>query len=158
MIWIKRFLVLALLALIVLQFVRPDRNNGGYETLKPFLAETNPPEQVAAILKTACYDCHSNQTLYPWYAEVAPISFWLNDHIKEGKQHLNFSSWERYSTKQKNKKLKELVEEVEHDEMPLQSYTFIHQDADLRPTETTALLDWAKAARLKYSLKADRPL
>lgn len=157
MIWIKRFLILALIALIAIQFVRSERNNGGYESLEPFLAETKPSEPVAAILKTACYDCHSNQTHYPWYAEVAPVSFWLHDHIEEGKHHLNFSAWERYSAKQKDKKLDELIEEVSDGEMPLESYTLIHRDAVLTSTETTALLDWAKAARLNYSLKADRP-
>lgn len=157
MIWIKRFLVLALIALIAIQFVRPERNSGSYESLKTFLAETKPSKQVAAILKSACYDCHSNQTQYPWYAEVAPVSFWLNDHIEEGKHHLNFSAWKGYSTKRKNKKLKEVGEEVEDGEMPLEADTFIHKEADLTPAETIALLDWAKVTRLKYLLKADRP-
>lgn len=157
MIWIKRFLALALITLVAIQFVRPERNTGGSESLKPFLAETKPSKQVEAILKTACYDCHSNQTHYPWYAEVAPVSFWLNDHIEEGRGHLNFASWDRYSTKRKDHKLEEVVEMVENGEMPLESYTFIHKEADLTPAETTALLDWAKAARLSYSLKADRP-
>ena len=158
MIWIKRFFILALITLVAIQFFRPDRNNGGYESLEPFLSETKPTEQVAAILKTSCYDCHSNKTQYPWYAEVAPVSFWLNDHIKEGKEHLNFSTWEGYSAKRKDHKLEEVVEMVADGEMPLESYIFIHEDANLTPTETTALMDWAKVARLNYSLKADRPL
>ena len=157
MVWFKRFLILALIALVIIQFFRPERNNAGYESLEPFLAETGPSEQVQGILKSACYDCHSNQTDYPWYAEVAPISFWLADHIEEGRHHLNFSAWKGYSAKKKDHKLEELEEEVEHGEMPLESYTFIHGDADLSPEQAQALTDWAKTARLNYSLKASQP-
>ena len=74
MIWIKRFLMLALVALVVIQFIPVDKNEEGYESLAPFLQETKPTEEVAAILKTACYDCHSNQTTYPWYSNLAPVS------------------------------------------------------------------------------------
>ncbi|HEA28918.1 MAG TPA: cytochrome C [Leeuwenhoekiella sp.] len=157
MIWVKRFLILLLIALIGIQFIRPERNEDSYESLEPFLAETKPSEQVAAILKTACYDCHSNQTQYPWYAEVAPVSFWLSDHIQEGKHHLNFSAWQGYSAKRKDDKLDELIEEVTDGEMPLESYTLIHQDAHLTRAQTDAMITWAKTARIIYSLKADLP-
>ncbi|WP_273005712.1 heme-binding domain-containing protein, partial [Leeuwenhoekiella blandensis] len=68
-----------------------------------------------------CYDCHSNQTTYPWYSNLAPASFYLEDHIKDGKRHLNFSEWEQYSAKRKDHKLDELIEEVEREGMPLES-------------------------------------
>ncbi|MAW94733.1 MULTISPECIES: heme-binding domain-containing protein [unclassified Leeuwenhoekiella] len=151
MIWIKRILMLALVALIVIQFITVEKNEGGYESLQPFVQETKPSEEVAGILKTSCYDCHSNQTQYPWYSNLAPASFFLADHVEEGKEHLNFANWESYSAKRKDHKLDELIEEVEHGEMPLESYTLIHGDAKLSAAQTEALINWAKAARLNYS-------
>lgn len=151
MIWIKRFLILALVALVVIQFIPVEKNEGGYESLQPFLNETKPSEEVAGILKASCYDCHSNQTQYPWYSNLAPASFFLADHIEEGKGHLNFSEWESYSVKRKDHKLDELIEEVEHGGMPLESYTLIHGDAKLSAEQTETLINWAKAARLNYS-------
>ena len=156
MIWLKRFLIVALIALVVIQFFRPEQNNGGYESLKPFLAETGPDLKVQAILKTSCYDCHSNQTDYPWYAYVAPTSFYLRSHITSGKHHLNFSAWNAYAAKQKDHKLKELQEQVKKGDMPLTSYTLIHRDAALSAEQAQAVIDWAQTARLKYSVKASR--
>lgn len=145
---IKTILVLALLVLIVMQFFRPERNDGGYETVIAFEEETKPTPQVASILKTQCYDCHSDQTQYPWYAEVSPISWWLRDHIDHGKSHFDVSSWEEYSVKKKDHKLEELIEMVEDGEMPLDSYTWIH--GDLAPEDKKALLQWAGLVRLQY--------
>ena len=148
--WVKRFFILALVVLVAIQFVRPEKNNKGYTTLDAFVAETKPTEAVTHILKTSCYDCHSDQTVYPWYAEIAPISFWLDEHIDHGKGHLNFSEWSTYSTKRKDHKLDELIEMVESKEMPLDSYTWVHKDAILDETQMTALLNWAQLARLNY--------
>ncbi|MEH6406301.1 MAG: heme-binding domain-containing protein [Leeuwenhoekiella sp.] len=151
MIWLKRFLILALIALVGIQFIRPEKNNEGYESLKPYITETKPTKAVQQTLQTACYDCHSNQTEYPWYAQVAPVSFFLASHIKDGKRHLNFSDWDKYDAKRKDKKLSDIIEQVEAGEMPLSSYTLIHKDAVLSTQETEALLTWAKVARLNYS-------
>ena len=151
MVWVKRILMLALVALIVIQFIPVEKNEGGYASLDNFLRETRPSEEVAGILKSSCYDCHSNQTQYPWYSNLAPASFFLADHIEEGKEHLNFANWESYSAKRKDHKLDELIEEVEQGEMPLESYTLIHADAELSAEQTEALINWAKAARLIYS-------
>ncbi len=151
MIWIKRFLKLALLVLIVIQFFPVEKNEGGYESLEPFIAETRPSQQVAGILKTSCYDCHSNQTQYPWYANLAPVSFFLADHVEEGKEHLNFADWGNYTAKRKDHKLEEVLEEIEKNEMPLDSYTLIHQDAKLSAAQAEAIINWVKAARLSYS-------
>ncbi len=142
------FLVLALIALVALQFIRPEKNNEGYTSVASFENETKPSAKVAAILKERCYDCHSNQTRYPWYAEVAPFSLWLDDHIKEGKEHFNASAWDNYSVKKKGHKLEELVEMIEKDEMPLRSYAFIN--GNLSENDKTLLLQWAGLARLKY--------
>mgnify|MGYP002634765869 CR=1 FL=1 len=146
--YLKYFLILALLALVVIQFIRPEKNNEGYETVQVFENETKPTEEVAGILKNNCYDCHSNQTQYPWYAEVAPASYWLASHIKEAKSHFNVSAWDTYSVKQKDHKLEEFIEEVEGGEMPLDSYTWIH--GGLSENDSQLLIQWATINRLQY--------
>lgn len=146
--YFKYFLILALLVLVVLQFVRPEKNNSGYETVALFEKEAVPSNKVAAILKTNCYDCHSDQTQYPWYAELAPVSYWMDDHINHGKGHFNVSEWSSYSAKKKDHKLEELIEFVEEGEMPLDSYTWLH--GDLSEEDTKLILDWARMARLNY--------
>lgn len=138
----------ALVALVIIQFIRPEKNEGGYESVSFFENETKPSEQVAVILKNNCYDCHSNQTQYPWYAEIAPFSFWLDDHVKHGKGDLNFSEWESFSAKKKDHKLEEIFEEVEEGEMPLDSYTWIH--GNLSKDDQKLLLQWAQLARMQY--------
>ncbi len=134
--------------MVGIQFIRPIKNNEGYQSVALFEAETKPSEKVVVILKENCYDCHSNQTNYPWYAKVAPVSLWLEDHIKDGKRHFNASDWESYSVKKKEHKLEEFVEMVEEDEMPLQSYTIIH--GDLSEEDKKVLLQWVGLARLQY--------
>ncbi len=145
---IKIVLVLALIALVAIQFIRPEKNNEGYKSVALFETETKPSPKVASILKENCYDCHSNQTQYLWYSEIAPASLWLADHIEEGKEHFNMSAWENYTVKKKEHKLEELIEMVEDDEMPLQSYTIIH--GNLSDDDKKLLLQWAGLARLQY--------
>ncbi|PKA82072.1 heme-binding protein [Ulvibacter sp. MAR_2010_11] len=145
---IKLILILALLAFIAIQFIRPERNNDGYESVMAFENETKPSVQVAAILKENCYDCHSNHTQYPWYAEIAPFSFYLEDHIRHGRGEFNVSAWADYSVKKKDHKLEEVIEKVQEGVMPLDSYTWIHGDLD--EDEKILLIQWATVARLQY--------
>lgn len=148
--WIRRFLILALIVFVVMQFIRPEKNNGSYESLSAFLEETKPTPAVAATLQAACYDCHSNHTQYPWYNNIAPVSYWLADHVKDGTKHLNFSEWSTYSIKKKDHKLEEVAEEVEKGEMPLDEYTWTHGDAKLSDQQIKELIQWVNAARLQY--------
>ncbi|WP_347374905.1 heme-binding domain-containing protein [Aequorivita sp. Q41] len=145
---VKITLILALIALVAIQFCRPEKNSEGYKSVALFETETKPTPKVVAILKENCYDCHSNQTVYPWYSEIAPFSFFLEDHIKDGKKHFNVSDWKNYSVKKKEHKLEEFLEMVEDDEMPLQSYTLIH--GNLSEEDKKLLLQWAGVARLQY--------
>lgn len=145
---LKIVIRIVIVAFVIIQFIRSDKNEGGYESLSDFKTETNVSEKVYSILETNCFDCHSNQTVYPWYAEISPLSYWFKDHIDEGKDELNFSEWKNYSTKKKDHKLEELIEEVDEGEMPLDSYTWIH--GKLPEDDQKVLLEWAALSRLKY--------
>lgn len=145
---LKVILKLGLLVFIVMQFIRPDKNQEGYETLIAFETETKPSQGVVDILRTNCYDCHSNQTKYPWYAEISPVNYWLDDHVRHGKGDFNMSKWDTYSVKKKDHKLDELIEEVEEGHMPLDSYTWMH--GTLSEEQKTTLIQWATLARLQY--------
>lgn len=149
---IKRILVFALFALIGMQFYRPVANTKEGNHLAAFVSETNPPKDVKIILENTCYDCHSSNTNYPWYYKVAPVSYWLADHIKDGKKHLNFSDWEKYSTRKKDHKLEELIEEVAEGKMPLKEYKWTHENARLSKEEQEAVIAWAKQTRVLYQL------
>lgn len=150
---IKRILVLLLVVFIVAQFFGPEKNEGSLESIAAFTKDTKPTEAVMTTLKTACFDCHTNSTRYPWYNSVTPVNYWLDDHIKHGKKHLNFSEWDSYSVKKKDHKLDELIEMVESKEMPLPSYTWTHGDAKLSDDQIEALLSWASQMRMAYSLQ-----
>ena len=108
------------------------------------------PKNVESIIKTSCYDCHSNNTDYPWYNKVQPVAWYLEDHVEHGKVELNFNEWDSYSSRRKNSKLKSIISQIEDDEMPLTSYTLIHRDARLSDTEKKIVLDWV--SKLKDSL------
>tara|TARA_R110002049_G_scaffold242128_5_gene415952 strand:+ start:3543 stop:4016 length:474 start_codon:yes stop_codon:yes gene_type:complete len=149
---LKKILVALLLVFIAMQFYRPAKNNAETDLKTAFLTETNPSKYVQNIFESSCYDCHSNTTTYPWYNNIAPVSYWLADHIKHGKGHLNFSEWDTYSKKKKDHKLEEVIEMVEQGEMPLKEYTWTHSEAKLSEAQVTAVIDWAKKTRLLYQL------
>jgi hypothetical protein len=146
--YLKYFSILLLLTLVVIQFIKPDKNNDGYQSVALFEKEIVPTKEIAMILKNNCYDCHSDQTNYPWYNNISPINYWLEEHIVDGKKHFNVSAWDAYSARKKDHKLEELVEYVEQGEMPLDSYTWLHGDLSNQDTQT--LLQWAQLSRIKY--------
>jgi hypothetical protein len=113
------------------------------------------PEDVKAILVKACNDCHSNKTRYPWYAEVQPVSWWLSDHVKDGKQRMNFNEFSSYRIAKQYEKMKDCINEVKDGGMPLPSYTWIHKDAILTDAEKQTFLAWCNTIR--ESMKAKYP-
>ncbi len=147
---VKKIAIVFLIVLIGMQFYRPEKNKAKGDYVAAFEAETQPSAEVKQILKTACYDCHSANTEYPWYNNIAPVSYWLADHIEDGKRHLNFSDWDNYDNKKKDHKLEEVIEEVKEGKMPLNEYTWTHADADLSDEQINALVAWAKKARANY--------
>lgn len=144
---IKKILIGLLVVLVVIQFIRPERNISELPSQNDIRVHYSVPANVESVLKRACYDCHSNNTNYPWYANIQPVLWWLQDHIEEGKEELNFSEFATYSAKKADHKLDEVIEMVEEEEMPLESYTYIHKDAILSSSEKKLLMDWAADLR-----------
>ena len=139
----KKILYVVFAILIVIQFIRPERNLGKVETENTIFVNA----EVGTILQNSCFDCHSNFTNYPWYTNIQPIGWWLNYHVDEGKEELNFSEFESYSLKRKLHKLEEIKEMVEEGEMPLTSYTIIHGDATLNGEQKETLYKWVTQTR-----------
>ncbi|MGC4023391.1 MAG: heme-binding domain-containing protein [Cyclobacteriaceae bacterium] len=142
-------ILLAILAvLVVIQFIRPARNNGEIEGANSISKKYTVPDNVQSILKQSCYDCHSNKTNYPWYTNVQPIGWWIQfSHVNDGKRHLNFSEFATYPEKKAKHKLEEIVDEIKEGGMPLGSYTFIHQDAVLSAEQAQVLMNWAEGLK-----------
>jgi hypothetical protein len=137
---IKKILLALLAILLLIQFIRPEKNIA--ETISENEIQTS--SDVKNILQTSCYDCHSNHTNYPWYSNIQPIASWLNNHIDEGKDELNFSEFNAYTLKRKLHKLKEIIEQLEENEMPLWSYTLIHSETKLNEEQKHQLIAWCK--------------
>lgn len=147
---IKKILLVLLVTLVLMQFIRPDKNNAEPRDLTAFIEDTKPTQAVTAVLEKHCYDCHSNKTTYPWYAEVAPVSLWINHHVEEGKEHFDVSNWSAYKVKRRDHKLDELIEEVEEGKMPLKSYSLLH--GTMTEEEKETLIHWVKQVRASYNL------
>lgn len=152
----KKILLGLLIVLAALQFVRPEKNLSG-ESKNDISTKYPVPEAVAAILKPACMDCHSNTTRYPWYAEIQPVGIWLAQHVKEGKRELNFSTFTARKVAVQNHKFEEIIKMVKEGEMPLSSYTWTHKDAVLTPEQKAVITNWAQAMMdtLKQQYPAD---
>ncbi len=140
---------------VVLQFFRSPKNSAPADPAVDFIAQYHPPADVENVLRVGCYDCHSNETRYPWYAEVQPVGWWLNEHIKNAKGEVNFSEWGSYRVRRKFKKLEEMMTQVQKGEMPLPSYQLLHGDAKLSAEQTRRFLEWVGAMR--DTIKATTP-
>jgi hypothetical protein len=133
----KKTLLIFFIVFVVAQFIRIDKTN----ELTDKNLEIVAPTKVMSVLKKACYDCHSNEVKWPWYSNVAPISWVVADHVIEGRKALNFSIWQNYSNEEKKKRLKEIFRTV-YASMPLASYVMFHKEADLTKDERTMVRDW----------------
>ena len=134
----KKTLIGLVIVVAVLQFIPVKRTN------PPISWDINAPENVSGILRTSCYDCHSNETRWPWYTYIAPVSFLIASDVNEGRKRLNFSEWDKYDNKKREKKLDGIIEMVEEGEMPLSMYTIIHKDAILDTVKINILKEWVK--------------
>jgi cytochrome c553 len=132
-----------LIVLLAIQAVRPDKNISAAVQSKDISTQVTTPPAIKRILETACYDCHSNNTHYPWYAEVQPVGWILTSHVRNGKRHLNFSEFTALPAEKAKRKLKQIAEEVSQHEMPMASYTWLHSGAKLSEEQVKALAAWA---------------
>jgi hypothetical protein len=151
---LKRILLGLLVVLILIQFIQPTRNKSK-EILSTDLVKTiKIPQNVQSILKTACYDCHSNNTNYPWYSRIQPFGWLLARHIRLGKAELNFSEFSSYSMRRQIGKLNGIANSIKDGTMPLGSYTMIHKNARLSKEDKALLIDWA--TRTEDSLRLNK--
>jgi hypothetical protein len=142
---VKKILVGLLLLFVVMQLLQPTRNisEGPFENdISKVYAV---PADVQNILTQKCYDCHSNNTHYPWYIHIQPIGWWMASHIKDAKDHLNFSEFKTYDANRAAHKLEELSEEVTGGTMPLKSYVWLHGDTKVTPEEVQAINNWIQS-------------
>jgi hypothetical protein len=128
------------------QLIRPARTNPAVDPRKTLAATDHSAAEVAATLDRACGDCHTSRTTWPWYSNVAPVSWWIVDHVNEGRRRVSFSDWADYDTARKVKELDEICRRIERGNMPLESYLLIHRDAELSDQDRRAICDWTRAA------------
>ncbi|MEQ6122629.1 heme-binding domain-containing protein [Pseudotenacibaculum sp. MALMAid0570] len=139
---IKIIAIVLLVALVGIQFIPVDLNQSKVVPKTDFMLVNDVPNDIKNKLQVSCYDCHSNNTKYPWYNKVQPVARFLEGHIKEGKAELNFNEWDDYSNRRKNSKLKSIINQIENGEMPLDSYTLIHGNAKLSEIEKKLLIEF----------------
>ena len=151
---IKKILIGLLVALVIIQFIRPTKNNSGITT-NDISTKYPMPDSVKMIINKSCADCHSNKTVYPWYASIQPAEFWLADHVKEGKGEINFNEFASYRIGKQNRKLKEVIEQIKEGKMPLNSYTLIHTESKLTALEKATLIQWCQ--NIMDTIKANYP-
>ena len=135
---VKRIIFLLLaITFVGIQFIEVERTN-------PLVtADINAPTEIKTIFRTSCYDCHSNETVWPWYSKIAPVSWLVSNDVKDGRKHLNFSEWEKLYSEKRAKLKKEIWDEVNKDEMPLDIYTYLHPSAKLEMIQKDMIKKWA---------------
>ena len=154
----KKILIGLAIILIVIQFFRIDKNVPEYDASMSLMSQAKVPQKVAALIQTSCYDCHSYETNYPWYSNIAPVSWFLENDILEGREHLNFSIWESYKKIEKEHALLEGVTLVTKEEMPIKAYLWIHREARLTDQERNTITGWfeEKAQQLQETDDKDQ--
>ena len=144
----KKIIIALIVILIGIQFIPVERTN------PPVTSDIGAPESISNILRTSCYDCHSNETTWPWYSYIAPVSFLVTSDVEDGRKNINFSEWDKYGDKKKTKIFEEIIEMIEEGEMPLTSYTFTHPNAKLDAYRIKMIKDWINPGRtLEESLR-----
>lgn len=146
----KKIIIIILVLIVGIQFFKIDTQNPPVVEQENFVSIYKTPKSVEHILRKACYDCHSNETKYPKYATIAPISWAIKRHINEGREHLNFSTWARYNNDQKDSRLEKSITEIQELKMPVGAYIAQHPEANLTAEERKILVEYfAKIKELK---------
>ncbi|MEO6455807.1 MAG: heme-binding domain-containing protein [Ginsengibacter sp.] len=139
----KKILLGLFIVFVVIQFIRPAKNNSGQVLRTDITKAVNVPDTVLNVLKNSCYDCHSNNTRYPWYVNIEPVGWIMAKHIKDGKEDLNFSEFSNYSKRKQANKLRAIETSIKEGSMPISSYTFMHTNANLSEENKKLVIDWA---------------
>lgn len=150
---VKKILAFLLFSLVIMQLFRPKKNISTVASPNHIASLYSTPDDVKKILELSCNDCHSNNTVYPWYAEVQPVAWWLNDHIKDGKEEVNFDEFSTYTPRRQYRKFEEIIKQVKEDEMPLNSYTWLHKGAILQADQKQKIISWAEDMRKQMQEK-----
>ncbi len=145
--WTVRIVVALVVVFVAAQAIPVARTNPPVDPSKTLAASLRVPPDVSATFQRSCQDCHSNQTTWPWYSQVAPFSWLLARHVTEGRRELNMSEWAQYQVRRKDRKLKEICEQVQKGSMPMTSYLLIHRDAAVSPQEKTSICQWTDGVR-----------
>lgn len=154
----KKILLTLLVILVIIQFIRPARNISNTVPATDITKVYAVPDNVQQVLKVSCNDCHSNNTEYPWYTNIQPIGWWMQNHVNDGKKELDFSAFGSYPAKRQAHKLEEVGEQVEGGHMPINSYLWMHKDAKLSEENKTLLIQWAEALRAKIAKANNLPV
>jgi hypothetical protein len=141
----KKILIALVGILIIIQFLQPSKNITEGISENDITHVYQVPETVLNTFKNKCYDCHSQNTAYPWYYSIQPIGWWMDYHVREGKDELNFAEFKTYEPKKASHKLEEITEAVNEGWMPLKSYQWMHRDAKVTPEEAAAITAWVKS-------------
>lgn len=147
----KWVVIVLLAAFVIIQFVRPARTNPPVDPAKTIGANLQVSPQVAAIFDRSCNDCHSNKTVWPWYTNVAPVSWLLTSHVNEGRHDMNLSEWGGYDKDKQSRRLRDMCEQVQDGNMPLSTYTPLHPKAKLSADDVKTICDWVNAERTRIS-------
>jgi hypothetical protein len=139
-----------LIGLAGIQFFPARTNQGINGTANDFIIRYKVPDNVDRLLTSACYNCHSNHTEYPWYSRIQPVGWFIGNHIQEGKEELNLGEFGSYSVRRQKNKLESMADQIERNEMPLPSYRLMHSEARLSEQEKQALASWLR--KLKENL------
>jgi uncharacterized membrane protein len=138
----KKLLLVLLIIFIAMQFIRPARNKNTQLLATDFTKLYMVPDTIQAVLQNACFDCHSNNTSYPWYSNIQPMALIMARHIKNGKEKLNFSDFGSNTTRKQISRLKGIANQIKDDEMPIASYKAMHKKANLTKEEKILIIDW----------------
>lgn len=150
---LKKILLGLFIVFIVIQFIRPAHNTSGQVLPTDITKTINVPDKILDVFKNSCYDCHSNDTRYPWYVNIQPMGWIMADHIKTGKANLNFSEFGSYSKRKQANKLRSLAETINDGSMPISSYTIMHTDAKLSEENKKLITGWVAKTRDSLSMK-----
>lgn len=148
---VKKILLGLLVLALAVQFYRPAKNLAAAPAKTDLLTLHPAPPEVKQLLQVGCYDCHSDHTRYPWYAEIQPLGWWLAQHVRDGKRELNLSAFGELTRKRQASTLEEMVDVIERREMPLKSYTITHRDAVFTEAQIKQLNGWLEALRDKVA-------